>query len=112
VKQFVAVDLLTFTTEISGRDGQLSQAVFSSATRSSKPSSGLNRNDDLNMACEAYRADAPVKHIIGQDCQDMRKFSVASISSRVAMVVASSFSFAAWGICADYSIYSSGERGY
>jgi hypothetical protein len=62
VKQFVAADLATFTSEISGRDRQLSKAVLSSDTRLGESSSGLNQNNDSNLVCEAIRADAFVKH--------------------------------------------------
>jgi len=58
----VAGDLLTFPAEISGQDGQLPKAVFSSDTCSSEPRSGLSRDDDSNMVCEPYCADALVKH--------------------------------------------------
>src|ERR1700730_14738032 len=76
VKEFVAVDLLAFPTEISGRSGQLSKAVFSSETRSSKFCSGLSRNNDSNMVCEGYRADALVKQFIGRDCHKLIQISV------------------------------------
>jgi hypothetical protein len=63
VKEFVAVDLLTFPTERSGWDRHLLKAVFSSNAHLGKSSSGLSRNDNSNRVCEAIRADALVKHI-------------------------------------------------
>ncbi len=61
VKQFLAADLPTATTETPGQDRQLSKAVLSSDTRLGEFRSGLSRNDDSNMVCEAIRADARVK---------------------------------------------------
>ncbi len=45
---------------------------------SGKSSAGLSRNNDSNMVCEVYRADALVKHIVDQECQDMGKCSERS----------------------------------
>lgn len=82
VKDIVAADLPPKTTETAGGAIQLSKAVFSSDTRSGESSSGLSQKDDSNMVCEAIRADALVKHIIGQNCQDMGKFSISHIMAR------------------------------
>ena len=48
---------------------------------SDKASTGLSLHSDSNMVCEAYRADAPVKHIVDQECQDMGKSSPNAVST-------------------------------
>jgi hypothetical protein len=42
---------------------------------SGKSSTCLRLHSESNMVCEAYRADAPMKHIVDQECQDMGKCS-------------------------------------
>ncbi|SRR6266487_3822746 len=54
---------------------QLSKAVLSYGACSGESSGGLSGHNNSNMVCEAYRTDAPVKHIVDQDCQNMGKFS-------------------------------------
>jgi len=63
VKEFVAAHCWLSQQSDQDETGITHRLCFLSDICSDRSRCGLSRNDDSNMACEAYRADAFVKHL-------------------------------------------------